>query len=55
MFKYATYACDLNDKMSISGVKLEGKATEAISIDKTCGRTIAELMFYHGIACAHPI
>lgn len=47
--------CDLNDKMCISGVKFQGKVTETKATDKTFDRTTAELMFYHGIACTHPI
>lgn len=42
-------------KMSLSGVKLQGRVTETKVMDKTCDRTTAELMFYHGIACTSNI
>lgn len=47
---YVTYVCDLDDKISRRGVKVQGEIA-----DKTCDRTTTGLMFYYGIACTNPI
>lgn len=47
------HVCDLNDKISITTVKLQGRVTEAKAMDKTCDQAKAELMFYPGIARSH--
>lgn len=50
---YDAHVCDLNDKISIATVKLQGRVTEAKAMDKTCDQTKTELMFYPAIARSH--
>lgn len=41
---HVPYFFDPNDTISISGVKLQGKVTETKAEDKTCDRTLANVL-----------